>query len=147
MIGERIRFFRTSRGMTQKYLGRLIGFPEKSADVRVAQYENGSRKPKEDVISALAAALNVSTHALNVPDISSVDGIMHTLFVMEDLYGLSISEINGVFYLNIDPSKNETSSKIYMNLRIWNEKKNQLRVGDISYKDYSCWRYHWDSSK
>ena len=44
-IGERIHFFRTMRGMTQKYLGMLLGFPEKSADVRLAQYETGSRTP------------------------------------------------------------------------------------------------------
>ena len=30
-IGERIHFFRTMRGMTQKYLGMALGFPEKSA--------------------------------------------------------------------------------------------------------------------
>ena len=37
-IGERIRFFRILRGMTQKYLGMTVGFSEKSADVRLAQY-------------------------------------------------------------------------------------------------------------
>ena len=30
-IGERIHFFRILRGMTQKYLGMALGFPEKSA--------------------------------------------------------------------------------------------------------------------
>ena len=40
--------------MTQKYLGMALGFPEKSADVRLAQYENGSRTPKADVTAALA---------------------------------------------------------------------------------------------
>lgn len=30
-IGERIRFLRNLRGMTQKYLGTAIGFPEKTA--------------------------------------------------------------------------------------------------------------------
>ena len=45
-IGERIHFFRLLRGMTQKYLGMALGFPEKSADVRLAQYETGSRTPK-----------------------------------------------------------------------------------------------------
>ena len=53
-IGERIHFFRTLRGMTQKYLGMALGFPEKSADVRLAQYENGSRTPKADLTAALA---------------------------------------------------------------------------------------------
>ena len=37
-IGERIRFFRNLRGMTQKYLGQVVGFPEKTADIRMAQY-------------------------------------------------------------------------------------------------------------
>ena len=32
-IGERIRFIRNLRGMTQKWLGQAVGFPEKTADV------------------------------------------------------------------------------------------------------------------
>ena len=34
--------------MTLKYLGMAVGFPEKSADVRLAQYETGERNPKAD---------------------------------------------------------------------------------------------------
>ena len=75
-IGERIHFFRTLRGMTQKYLGMALGFPEKSADVRLAQYENGSRTPKADLTAALAQILEVSPHALAVPDIDSYVGLM-----------------------------------------------------------------------
>ena len=56
-----------------------LGFPEKSADVRLAQYENGSRTPKADVTAALAQALDVSPKALDVPDIDSYVGLMHTL--------------------------------------------------------------------
>ena len=48
-IGERIRFFRNLCGMTQKYLGQVVGFPEKTADIRMAQYESGSRTPKADL--------------------------------------------------------------------------------------------------
>ena len=57
-ISERIHFFRLMRGMTQKYLGTAIGFPEKSADVRLAQYETGTRKPKADLTNALAQVLD-----------------------------------------------------------------------------------------
>ena len=39
-IGERIRFFRNLRGMTQKWLGQAVGFPQKTADIRMAQYES-----------------------------------------------------------------------------------------------------------
>ena len=55
-IGERIRYFRNKRGMTQKYLGTAVGFPEKSADVRLAQYESGTRSPKAELTKALAEA-------------------------------------------------------------------------------------------
>ena len=94
-IGERIHFFRTLRGMTQKHLGRLLGFPEKSADVRLAQYEVGARKPKADLTAALAKALDVSPQALDVPDIDSDAGLMHTLFALDDTWGLEVCMCNG----------------------------------------------------
>ena len=81
-IGERIHFFRTMRGMTQKYLGMALGFPEKSADVRLAQYENGSRTPKADVTAALAQVLDVSPKALDVPDIDSYGILKETMAVV-----------------------------------------------------------------
>lgn len=56
-IGERIRFFRNLCGMTQKYLGQVVGFPEKTADIRMAQYESGSRTPKADLTNKLAEVL------------------------------------------------------------------------------------------
>ena len=89
-IGERIQFFRKLRGMTQKYLGTQVGFPEKSADVRLAQYETGTRTPKADMTAALANILDVSPLALSVPDIDSYLGLMHTLFTLEDRYGLKV---------------------------------------------------------
>ena len=107
-IGERIHFFRTMRGMTQKYLGMALGFPEKSADVRLAQYENGSRTPKADVTAALAQALDVSPKALDVPDIDSYIGLMHTLFTLEDRYGLEVCECEDEVHLRVHIQKLNT---------------------------------------
>ena len=89
-IGERIRSIRNLRGMTQKWLGQAVGFPEKTADIRVAQYESGSRTPKADLTGALANVLGVSPLALSVPDIDSELGLLHTFFALEDIYGLKI---------------------------------------------------------
>ena len=41
-IGENIKNARNLRGLTQKELGMKLGFDEKSADVRIAQYESGT---------------------------------------------------------------------------------------------------------
>ena len=48
ILGERIKRIRTFRGLTQRELGLKLGYEERNADVRVAQYESGSRTPKTD---------------------------------------------------------------------------------------------------
>lgn len=55
--GERIRRFRKRLGMTQRYLGQLLGFPASSADVRMAQYESEDRNPKADLTRPFSASL------------------------------------------------------------------------------------------
>ena len=117
-IGERIHFFRLLRGMTQKYLGMSLGFPEKSADVRLAQYETGSRTPKADLTAALAEVLDVSPHALSVPNIDSYVGLMHTLFTLEDNYGLKVSEMDGEICLKVDVRKNKDAARLHQSLAL-----------------------------
>ena len=46
-FGEKVRLVRTFRGLTQKALGIAVGLNEKTADIRIAQYESGSRYPKQ----------------------------------------------------------------------------------------------------
>ena len=45
------------RKMTQKKLGTDVGFSDNTADVRIVQYENGTRTPKEEMIKKIAVAL------------------------------------------------------------------------------------------
>ena len=101
-IGERIHYFRLLRGFTQKYLGKLLGFSDSQADVRIAQYEKGARSPKEKYLNALAQIFEVSPHALNVPDIDTDIGLMHTLFTLEDTRGLKIGKLDGELCLRLD---------------------------------------------
>ena len=56
----------------------------------------------------MADIFEVSPHALAVPDIDSYVGLMHTLFTLEDLYGLHIDEIDGELCLRLDKSKGTT---------------------------------------
>ena len=149
-IGKRIQFFRKLRGMTQKYLGTQVGFPEKSADVRLAQYETGTRTPKADLTAALAQVLDVSPHALSVPDIDSYVGLMHTLFTLEDNYGLKITEQDGELALQVDFRKNKDAARLHEMLWTWREQAAKLEAGEISQEEYDRWRYHYpeyDSSQ
>ena len=142
-IGERIHFFRILRGMTQKYLGTIVGFPERSADVRLAQYETGTRKPKAELTAALAQALDVSPHALDVPDIDSYIGLMHTLFTLEDLYGLSVSEADGEVCLKVNKDKGKDAHELLKKLYAWKEQADKLSSEEISKEEYDNWRYHY----
>ena len=142
-IGERIHFFRLLRGMTQKYLGTIVGFPERSADVRLAQYETGTRKPKAELTAALAQALDVSPQALDVPDIDSYVGLMHTLFTLEDLYGLTVSEADEEICLKVDTSKGKEAHELLKMLYTWKEQADKLSSCEISKDEYDNWRYHY----
>ena len=142
-IGERIHFFRILRGMTQKYLGTIVGFPERSADVRLAQYETGTRKPKAELTAALAQALDVSPHALDVPDIDSYIGLMHTLFTLEDLYGLTVSEADGEVCLKVNKDKGKDAAELLKMLCAWKEQADKLSSEEISKEEYDNWRYHY----
>ena len=140
-IGERIHFFRTMRGMTQKYLGMLLGFPEKSADVRLAQYETGARTPKADLTASLANALGVSPLALSVPDIDSYLGLMHTLFTLEDRYGLTIDELDGEVCLRVNVRHSKDAAQLHEMLCSWRQAAAMLKAGEITQEDYDRWRY------
>ena len=142
-IGERIRFFRNLRGMTQKYLGTVVGFPEKTADIRMAQYESGSRTPKADLTESLAGVLGVSPMALSVPDIDSYLGLMHTLFTLEDRYGLTTEKGENGVYMRVDPRKGKDAAELSEMLNAWAEQAEKYHNGDISREDYDKWRYNY----
>ena len=140
-IGERIRFIRNLRGMTQKWLGQAVGFPQKTADIRMAQYESGSRTPKEDLVNALANVLEVSPLALNVPDIDSDLGLIHTLFAIEDLHGVRAEKQGDEVHLVFDGSKRTMDESIFKMLSAWADQAEKLKNGEISKDQYDRWRY------
>ncbi|HBI74439.1 MAG TPA: transcriptional regulator [Lachnospiraceae bacterium] len=141
-IGERIRFIRNLRGMTQKWLGIAVGFPEKTADIRMAQYESGTRTPKEDLVKTLSGVLEVSPLALGVPDIDSEQGLMHTLFALEDLYGLRVDTMDEDVCLRLDKGKSASASLSEM-LTTWAEQAEKYKCGEITKEEYDQWRYNY----
>ncbi len=141
--GERIHFFRTLRGLTLRQLGQAIGFPEKSADIRMAQYEAETRVPKDEITQKLAQALDVSPQAIAVPDIDSYTGLMHTLFALEDRYGLKISQIDGELCLRLNKIDNKSYLTMFDMLYAWQQMSEKLASGEITKEEYDRWRYHY----
>ena len=59
-LGERIRYFREAKKLTQEQLAQLIGV----AKTTITGYEKGNREPDVYKIKKLASALNVTGDAL-----------------------------------------------------------------------------------
>lgn len=85
--GMRIRRFRISCGLTQKALGVAVGFPQENADIRIAQYESGTRTPKHELLCRMAQALDITPSALAVPRIRNAEELSSLLSALEDEYG------------------------------------------------------------
>ena len=142
-IGERIQFFRKRKGMTQRQLGQLMGFSERTADIRIAQYEQGQRTPKAEMVKVLAGHLDVVPEAISVPDTDTYLGLMHTLFALEDNYGLTVTVLDGQVCLKQDLNHPKYNTTLAEDLASWNEIKTKLTTGSITRETYDHWRYHF----
>lgn len=111
--------------------------------MRLAQYETGSRKPKAELTAALTQALDVAPQALDIPDIDSQIGLMHTLFALEDIYGLTISETDGEVCLKISKDKGKAAEELLQMLTAWQEQAAKLTTEEISREEYNQWRYNY----
>lgn len=63
-FGKRLKIIRKRKRLTQLQLGVLIGLNSKSADIRISQYEIGSRVSKLTLINKISEVLNVPDYLL-----------------------------------------------------------------------------------
>ena len=133
-IGERLKKFRTAKGLVQKQLGIMSGLSEPS----IRNYELGNRYPNAKQLEKIAGALGISPFAIADPDFDSYIGLMHSLFQLEDLYGLKPQIVDGKVILSFDV---KPTSSILSNLGYWNKEIESLKSGAISQEEYDLWRY------
>ncbi len=145
-FGKRIKLFRTLRGMKQRQVGEILGFNGAATEVRMAQYESEAREPKAALIEQMASIFKVSPKAISVPEIDTYDGIMHTFFALEDMYGLKIAEIDGELCLHLDRTLNPDMN-LYDLLELWHKQSMRLANGLITKQDYDEWRYNYPASQ
>ena len=143
-VGRRIRYFRMKNNLTQKQLGKLLGFPEKSAEVRVNQYENEYRLPKADTLEKLGDIFGVAPEVFMVPDIDTGVGLMQTFFALEDFHGVRIAQFDDKLVLVLADGKNSPQNKVNNSVaKDWLRQRQALEEGRISKEEYDNWRYHY----
>ena len=68
--------------------------------------------------------------------------IFHTLFALEDMYGLKIKDIDGELCLCLDKS-NTSFSSLFDMFSSWQQQAAKLEKGEISKDEYDEWRYRY----
>lgn len=142
-LGDRIRFFRRKIGMTQRELGMAMGFSPLTAEVRVSQYENGSRRPKPGALATLASVFGVAPAAMEIPDIEDSAKLMQTLFAMEDCYALKPIRIYGETFLCIDTLDALHVDQMKVMLNEWQQQLARMERNEITQEEYDFWRYNY----
>ena len=95
--------------------------------------------PVISIVYAILCAMAVWSYLYNARSV----GLMHTLFTLEDNYGLKISEMDGEVCLKVDVRKSKDAARLHEMLCSWQQAAAMLEAGEISKEDYDKWRYHY----
>lgn len=128
-LGEKIRKYRTMKGLTQQELGLKVGFSAATADSRIRKYERDVMAPKDDIRMKLADALDVDMSALSDIDISTELDVMQVLFFLEEEYGLELVRTKDKTSFVFD-NKNPKLALLMSYLYTWSVEKKNLPTGD-----------------
>ena len=146
-IGDRIKKARVFRGMTQKELGIAVGFNEKNADIRIAQYEGNTRRPKSGTLNKIAEVLDVGFFTLYEPYPHNAENIMYSLLdqgnnptrvQLEEVLitdGLQRSQKRIAVVYNYDHMDEY--------LREWKLRREQVLNHTITVEEYTEWVVNW----
>lgn len=101
--GEKIKYFRNMRGISQETLGQLSGI--NSATIK--KYEYGIRNPKPDQLLKIANALGISINIFMDFDIETVSDVLSLLFKLDDQIDMKFEADEG----NLEPDTVKLSFK------------------------------------
>ena len=127
--GTRLNYLRKLRSMTMKALGMRMGFDEKAASCRIAQWEQGFRNLSQESAGSLAAILNVAPDRLAQTPENPVDALIEYFLWLDEAH-------NAEFYGEIARLSEFLS-------QYWN-KRSLLARGEISAEAFREWKLHWE---
>lgn len=100
-VGEKIKYYRNMRGISQETLGGLSGINPAT----IKKYEYGIRNPKPDQLLKIADALGISINIFLDFDIETVSDVLTLLFKLDE-------QVNMNFEMKKDKKGNPVPSSI-----------------------------------
>ena len=146
-IGRRIHYLRKESNLTLRQLGEMLGFKGNTADVRMSQYESGNRVPKGKLLKKMADALDVSPNTIIPPDYDTVDGLMHTLFMLDDIYEftpeMNLRDNCIILHLNNQLEDKALQNEVLQASSIWIMATILKDYYLLTYNDYQRWKHNY----
>ena len=146
-IGRRIHYLRKESNLTLRQLGEMLGFKGNTADVRMSQYESGNRVPKGKLLKKMADALDVSPNTIIPPDYDTVDGLMHTLFMLDDIYEftpeMNLRDNCIILHLNNQLEDKALQNEVLQASSIWIMATILKDYCLLTYNDYQRWKHNY----
>ena len=106
-----------------------------NSPILVEQITTVDRRTVMGKIGRVSGQSKVSPFALMPLDIDTTNGLMHTLFSLEDRYGLTVAEEKGKINLVLPESN--------LGLHATLEQKTKWDSGVITKDEYDEWRYNY----
>lgn len=140
-IGERIRYYRKKKGLTQKELADLCNLSEAA----IRNYELGNRTPDYETIMKIAEHLGISFHTINDPDLLDIFGALHILFRMEGIYGIHPEVSGDKVRLTFENTSllqafGSSDAMLAQTVKVWEQKYRHYKKGKISKEEYENWK-------
>ena len=99
--------------------------------------------PKEDLVKQMAEIFEVSPRAITVPNIETSENLMHTLFALEDMYGLKVDKLSDEVCIRLRPTPGAEFPQLFDFFQAWYEKSKLHNKEKISDDEYDDWRYNF----
>ena len=130
-LGEKIKFNRGLKGLTQKQLGDMTGIHE----VSIRKYEANKIAPKRDQLEKISDCLGVPLNEFFELKIVTDSDILPLLFAIDDAFEIEItSDDSKTFKMEFkEPLLNHF-------LRDWQSIKQLSEIGGVSEDDYKMWK-------
>lgn len=142
-LGEKIRKYRILQNLSQKELGLKLGFSNTTADVRIRQYESGTKIPRDDIRQKIAEVLGVDISALSDIAIQSNEDVMQVLFYLSEILDINVEKTDDKFYLSFATDCSDRE-QLMSYLNVWYSQKKNLQntangTSEDSVREYKLW--------
>lgn len=137
-IGEKIKKYRLKKKLSQKQLAVMTGMSEPA----IRNYELGNRTPSDTQLEKISGALGISLFSLAEPNFDSYISVMHSLFALEDDYGLHAAIIDGTLCMRFT-DKGMDSHTMMENIEKWADVYEKYRTGEITEEYYQNWKANY----